>query len=432
MLWVVYNILFSVGYVMMLPHFLLRMRRRGGYRKGFLQRVAVYPAELKQKIRERRRIWIHAVSVGEIYVALRYMREMREQRPDLAFVLSTTTSTGHRVAESRLSEDDVLLYYPADFPCVVRHALRTVDPVCLVLTESEIWPNMIRAAARRGAPVVIINGRISHSSHRGYRLLKVFFSKIIRLVDLTFVQTEGDRQRLIDLGGNSDRIQVAGSAKYDVADAGSSVESPMDAWLEQLGWSDRLVLLGGSTWQGEESVLADIYMHLRNRVDNLRLILAPRHAERGDEVESALGERGLKVMRRSRAGSNSDGLAGRPDVVLVDTTGELMSFYACADVIFIGKSLTNHGGQNIIEPAVFGKAVVVGPNMENFPDVMGDFMEVGALVQVKDAAELERALGRLLDDAEERAALGERARQVVEAKRGVVRDSVRRIVEVLN
>jgi len=430
MLWIVYNVLFAFGYALMLPRFLMRMRRRGGYRRGFLQRLAVYPETLKTKIRERRRIWVHAVSVGEVYVAMRYMHEIRARRPGTAFVLSATTSTGHRVAEARLHPDDVLLYYPADFPGIVRHALRAIDPLCLILTESEIWPNMIRASARRGVPVFIVNGRISRSSYRGYRLLKVFFSRIVRMLDLIIVQTERDRERLIDLGGSAERIVVAGSAKYDVADTAAADAGAVDAVLQRLGWGEPLLLVAGSTWPGEEGILADTYARLKQRFPKLRLILVPRHAERCDEVEAAVRGRGLSVARRSllnRPGVSAD----RADVLLVDTTGELMNFYARGDVVFVGKSLTSHGGQNIIEPGVLGKPILVGPNMENFPDVMRDFLDAGALMQVADEAQLESALARLLGDAAERAALGERARRLADRKRGAVRSGVSLILDRL-
>ena len=431
-IWLLYNVLFAIGYTLMLPHFLLRMWRRGGYRKGFLERLAFYPAPLKRKIRERPRVWIHAVSVGEIYVALRYMEEIREQRPGSDFVLSTTTSTGHRVAEARLNPDDVLLYYPSDFPGIVRHALNVVRPVCLVLTESELWPNMIRMASRRGIPVVLINGRISHSSYKGYRLLKPFFSRVIGVVDLILVQTENDRRRLLELGGRAERIHVMGSAKYDVADTRPFGPSDVGEWLKHLGWDDALLLLGGSTWPGEERILIELYARLRKRCEMLRLVLVPRHAERGDEVEAEVLARDLTLARRSRADAAAGTAPACPDVAMVDTTGELMRFYECADVIFVGKSLTSRGGQNIIEPAAFGKPVIVGPHMDNFPDVLTDLLESGALLQVADAADLERVLDRLLNDASEREALGSRARQVVESKRGVVHESVEKIVATLS
>ena len=429
MLWFVYNVLFTVGYVLMLPKFLLRMKRRGGYRRGFMQRFACYPDALRKRIRERPRIWVHAVSVGEMFVAQRYMRDIRAQRPGTGFVLTTTTSTGHRLAEARLHADDVLLYYPSDFPLFVRRALATVRPLALLLTESEIWPNMIRSAADRGIPVILINGRISEGSYRGYRALRVFFGKIVSRVSLALVQSEGDRQRLVALGGRVERIRVLASAKYDVAESVAEGEAEARAFLAGLGWRGTVTLLGGSTWPGEEETLLAIYGRLRGQVPGLRLVLVPRHAERGDDVAAVVRAKGLRPARRSQP--EAAAVEADPDVLLVDTTGELRDFYACADVIFVGKSLCSTGGQNIIEPAALGKPVVVGPHMENFPVVIRDFLDEKALLQVADARELEAGLRRLVSDPDRRASLGKAALKVVESKRGAVAEGVRQILSLI-
>ena len=217
--WFLYNILFSVGFLLMLPRFVYRMWRRGGYRRGFMQRLGLYPRSTVGRIRDRHRVWVHAVSVGEVYVALRFIRAMREERPDLAFVLTTNTSTGHRVAQKGLHEDDVLLYNPADFPFVIRRVLNTLRPRALVLTESEIWPNMIRLTKRRGVPVFVVNGRVSASSCRGYHALRFFFRPVINCINLVLVQGEADRERLVSVGADEQRLRVMGSVKYDVAEA---------------------------------------------------------------------------------------------------------------------------------------------------------------------------------------------------------------------
>lgn len=429
MRWLLYNILFSIGFILMLPRFLFRMWRRGGYRRGFVQRLAWYPRSLVARIRARERIWVHAVSVGEVFIALRFIRAMREARPDLGFVLTTNTSTGHGVARKGLHADDVLLYNPIDFPFVIRRVLRTLQPKALVLTESEIWPNMIRLAKRSGVPVFIVNGRISDGSYRGYHALRYFFKPVIGCLDLALLQGEGDRERLDSLGADTGRLRVMGSAKYDVAEADSTGEERAREVLRQCGFGDGdPVVVGGSTWPGEERVLLESLRDLRVDFPSVRLVLVPRHAERRDEVVSELASHDFRFVKWTDI--QEDGAPREPvDVLLVDTTGELKHIYALATVIFVGKSLTNHGGQNFIEPALFAKPVVVGPNMENFPVVVRDFLDAEALVQVRDAGELCGALSAFLSDAERREAYGRRAADVVHAKRGVIRESVELILD---
>ncbi|MFC1452491.1 3-deoxy-D-manno-octulosonic acid transferase [Verrucomicrobiota bacterium] len=431
MLWLLYNVLFAVGYTLMLPRFLARMWRRGGYGKGFSERFALYPSELAGRIRPGERIWIHAVSVGEVLVALRFMRGMKEAQPGTGFILTTTTSTGRCVAAARIADDDVLLYFPVDFPWIVKRALSRLRPRALLLTESEIWPNLVRLAHAGGIPVILINGRISESSHRGYRAARPFFSRVLRCMDLLLVQTPGDRDRLTSLGADPERVHVLGTAKYDVAERDPEEQEDAEAVLRTAGVSsDCPVIVGGSTWPGEEAALLDAYRGLRRAIPALKLVLVPRHAERAGEVAAEIERAGLVHVLRSGLQPGSAAKTGA-DVLLVDTTGELKRFYSCATVIFVGRSLTRHGGQNIIEPALFGKPVIVGPNMENFPVVAADFLSAGAMVQVGSAAELTAALESFLSDEGKRMEYGARAAAVVREKKGAVRESLRLIAAVM-
>jgi len=431
-LWFVYNVLFAVGYVLLLPRFLLRMWRRGGYRKGFGQRLAIYGSELRRALAADRRVWIHAQRQGEVNVALGFIRELRARRPDAAFILSTNTSTGRRVAEPRLGPQDVLVYFPTDFPPVVRRALRILNPSALLITECELWPNLIRAVSAAGIPLALINGRISESSFRGYRRLRAFFGPVVRCFDVLLVQTEADSDRLQRLGADERRIHVVGTAKYDAAAVPPGGNRVAEGVLRAAGIpEDAPVLLGGSTWPGEEAVLLDIYGRLRASGESVRLVLLPRHAERRAEIAAEVRRRGLACLRRTEIDGREPGsVSGSEEaVLLVDSTGEAMAFYACASVIFMGKSLTARGGQNLIEPAALGKAVIVGPHMENFPVVTADFLKADAIVQVGDAEELERAVRRFLDRPDLRRAFGERAARAVASGRGAVRRSCERIEE---
>jgi 3-deoxy-D-manno-octulosonic-acid transferase len=421
--WFVYNCLFAVIFVLMMPRFLWRMWRRGGYKKDFLERIGHWDAGKRARIRERPRIWVHAVSVGEVQVALCVMKEYRALDPDAAFILSTTTSTGHAVAAARIDPRDVLVYFPADFPAITKKTLDFFRPVGVILVECELWPNLMRLADSRGIPVALINGRISSRSAAGYRLVRVFFNEAIQHMKLMCVQTEQDRDRLVGLGADAARVRAMGAAKYDVARPDPVAEEKAAAALGAAGMDKHcLVLVGGSTWPGEEAILLDVFKRLRAKYSNARLVIVPRHAERGESVARKIAGSGLAFVRRSALGKGET--AGpNADVLLVDTTGELMGYYARADVVFVGKSLTQHGGQNIIEPAMLGKPVVTGPNMENFAEVVNDFLAADALFRVGDPSALEKAVDSLFADGQLRVSSGLRAREVVEKKRGAVRST---------
>ncbi len=427
LIWFSYNVLFAIGYSLMMPKFLLRMWRRGGYRAGFMQRFGRYDAELLSKVQSCPRIWVHAVSVGEVFVALHFIESMRAVFPKYGFILTTTTSTGHTLAESKLGDDDVLLYFPADFPHIARRVVGLLNPVAVLLTEGEFWPNLLRSLNSKKIPVFVINGRISASSYRGYSKVRPFFLRAVKWVDHLFVQSAVDRDRFVALGATAETVEVMGSAKYDVAQPDPEGPAIARQILKDAGMNpDGPLLVGGSTWPGEESVLLDLFQKLRERDPALQFILVPRHMERRKEVEALLRERGLAYVTRTAMPAEVP--SEPPCVLLADTTGELMHYYSMGSVVFVGKSLgDNHGGQNPIEPAMFGKPIVVGPHMENFPGVIHDFLEADALIQVADVSELEAQVELLLGDAETRDAYGARAGALVAAKRGVVSRTIETI-----
>ncbi|NLV23130.1 MAG: 3-deoxy-D-manno-octulosonic acid transferase, partial [Syntrophomonadaceae bacterium] len=406
-MWFVYNCVFTLVYLLMLPYFFRRMWRRGGYRRGFLQRLGRYDAATLAQLDAlppAQRIWVHAVSVGEIRVALDFIEALRRRRPELRFILTTTTSTGHALARKYLSPRDVLLYYPADFPSVVRRTVNRLQPRMLVLVDGEFWPNLLRALHARRIPTALINGRVSARSFRGYRRIRPWVAPVLAGLDFCGMQSRDDAERLTALGANPARVHVLGSAKYDVALAarrahdGAAVRRALQA--AGLGM-DRRFLVGGSTWPGEETVLLETFKRLREEDPLAQLILVPRHMERAGPVLEDIQRAGLPAARWSLVRPRPGGPAAAPSadlngkVLLVDTTGDLPEFYALAEVIFVGKSLCQHGGQNVVEPAAFGKAVVTGPHMENFSGVMEDLLAANAVIQVRDRQALEDALLRL-------------------------------------
>ncbi len=426
-MWFLYNVLFVVGYTLLLPKFLLRMRRRGGYRQDFGERFGVY-ARGKIGAAQRGRIWVHAVSVGEAQLALRLMEELRSLNPEAAFIISTTTSTGHTFLAERKHAADVLVYYPADLPWIVNRVIRQLDPVGVVLLECELWPNALRALHRRQVPVWVVNGRLSQRSYAGYRKVRLYFRRVAAFVCEFLVQTESDAGRLRDLGAPAERVHVMGSAKFDLQPPSEAACRQAHRILEEAGLAREGPLwVMGSTWPGEEALLLQVLQELRRTHPALRAILVPRHMERRAEIEALLRGSGLPYVKRS-AMPLREAPPEAPVVLLADTTGELPGYYSLATFVYVGKSLAgNEGGQNPVEPAMLGKAVITGPHMENFPSVMEDLESAGGVLVVADGPALRSTCERLLSEPGFCSALGDRAAALVASRRGVLARSAARI-----
>ena len=424
MKWALYNLLFAAAYPFLLPGFLLRMFRRGGYAARFADRFALYPGDVRSRLLEGGRVWIHAVSVGEVQVAGQLMREWRSAEPSVKFCFSTTSSTGWKMAQREIGADDVLIYNPLDFPNFVKSALKTVKPRAIILTESEIWPNFILRAAKMKIPLFLINARVSDRSAPRYRDAKFFFGDVLSAFNRIFAQSNLDRDRLAAAGADPARIEVTGSFKFDVARRNEEKERELGAWIFPGGEIRPPLMLGASTWPGEDEVMLRIYRRLLSEEASKPrplLAIAPRHFEKADAVEANILGAGFRCVRRSRGDVRP--ADGGPAVFLADTTGELMGLFALADKVFVGKSLCARGSQNMIEPCFCGKPTAVGPHTENFRPVMSDLLEAHAIVQVRDEAELERFF---LSD---QSALAGRAAAAVERRCGVVGKCVRKILE---
>ena len=424
---VVYNLLFAIVYPFLLPGFLVRMLRRGGYAARMGDRFALYPDEVLAKFREGGFVWIHAVSVGEVQVAGQLMREWRKVEPGVKFAFSTTSSTGWKMAEKEISECDVLIYNPLDFPNFVKSALKTVRPRAVVLTESEIWPNFIWTARRYRIPVFLINARVSDRSAPRYKAARWFFGDVLSSFARIFAQSDLDAARLVAAGAPERIVEVTGSFKFDVAHRNEAKERELREWI-----GPGRILLGGSTWPGEDEALLRIYSDIvksQGCVSQVKLVIAPRHFEKADAVEENIKAAGYDCIRRSRKDSPTPPLPHSPTpVYLADTTGELMGLYGIADVVFVGKSLCAHGSQNMIEPCLCGKPTAVGPYTENFRPVMSDLLAADAICQVKDERELcEFVKSSFADDG----GLGARAAAAVERRKGVVPKCVEAIRRAL-
>jgi 3-deoxy-D-manno-octulosonic-acid transferase len=426
-----YNVLFVTGFILAIPYYFLRMRRRGNWQPGFGERFGKYSTHLKQAITNRHVLWMHAVSVGEVNVCTQLIRALEPRMPNLKIIVSTTTTTGMGELQKKLPTHISKIYYPIDRRNYVARALAATRPEAIVLVEAEIWPNFIWRACDQGIPLFLVNARLSERSYRGYKRWRFLFKPLFASFAGIGAQNEEDAAKLRELGCRPEAIHVVGSLKFDAARVDERRLLDVPAMLRQLGVPQGApVLVAGSTHAGEEALLAAQFLRLRARFPDLFLVLVPRHFERCKEVGRELREMGVNFAYRSEITPNSR-RTDKVDCLLVNTTGELKLFYEHATVIFVGKSLLAAGGQNPIEPGALGKAMVFGPNMQNFSDVARSFVAHNGAVQVGDAAALEQALGDLLGDPARREQLGRNALQVVCENLGAIDRTVEMIVRHL-
>ena len=437
-----YTILYSLGFILLSPVFLHKMWKRGKYRENFWQRFGFYGNDLRQRLapiksgptgKREQRCWIQAVSVGEVNVAALFIGVLQRRFPALRIVMTTTTSTGYTLAYERLPQEVELLYFPQDFPLCVRRAYDLIQPDFIVLMESELWPNHVWAGARRGVPMFLVNGRMSPRSERGYRRLGWLFRRVFDKLALVCAQSEEDAENFVALGVPRDRVLMTGNMKYDVSMPHADVQKvdPVQL-LKQIGVSPaQPILVAGSTHPGEEEILFDVFAELRRRFPQLFLILVPRHMERTREVVDLARRKQIKFVLRSEITSQLAPTAKPYDCLIVNTTGELKWFYKVATVIFVGKSLTGEGGQNIVEAAASGHPVVFGPNMQNFRAIAQQFVAAGACTQVPDADGLRRAVHELLEKADRRQAIASAAHRVIQANVGATHRCVELIAEAM-
>lgn len=392
-----YNLLYPLGLLLFLPGQIAKLLRRGNYRHKFGQRLGFYDRQVQARLASHRCTWIHAVSVGEVAIALKLSAKLKQLDPEFFCVLTTTTTTGFAFATQEAGEEMEVLYSPLDFWPIMRRAYSVIRPVRVVLVEAEVWPNLAAEAGKRGPPLALVNARLSQRSERRFRRFLCLIAPTFRRLDLVCVQEPEDVERWIALGVPRERIHHVGSIKYDPTEIRVSPDLPLQV-LRAFGLEgERPILFGGSTHAGEEEILGEIFQRLRRDFATLTLIIAPRHVERVAEIHTRLQRLGLNVCLRSEA---EIARQGPPDCLLLDTTGELQNWYAVATIVFVGKSLTARGGQNPVEPILAGKPVLFGPHMENFAALAEALVAREAAMQVADPASLEKQIHRLLHDRE--------------------------------
>jgi len=428
-MYLAYSFLSLLVLVLVSPYFLYQAVRYKKYVGSLGQRLGYLPIALN--VDGDASIWIHAVSVGEALTAKALIADLRAQYPRLRLFLSTTTIAGQQVARKNLQQVDGVFYFPFDWGFTVRRTLNIVKPRMFVMVETEIWPNLLRECRARGIKTVVINGRISSRSYPRYRLVRPLFRRVLADIDRFCMQGEESARRIIDLGADPKRVTVTGSLKFDSLQASSpgSHGRPRDPVLRHFRVSpSRVVLVAGSTMRPEDSAVLRAFARVRSIAPGALLVIAPRQRERFDEVERLAVDDGFSVARRSNLPVDGE---PRADVVVLDTFGELAQVYQIATVVFVGGSLADYGGHNILEPAVFGKPIVFGPHMHNFREISEAFVNNGAAVQVQSERELEEVLRNLVTDPVRRASLGAAARALVDANRGAKDKTMAVVSELL-
>ena len=422
-----YNILFPVFFLLSAPYYFWKLVRRGNWRSGFGQRFGAYGG-LRERLKGKRVLWLHAVSVGEANLAVQLVKSMQTHLKDWTVVVSTITTTGMGELERKLPTNVHRVYYPIDWLPFVKSTFRALNPAAIVLVEAEIWPNLFWQAKSTNVPVHLINARLSENSFNGYRRYAFLFKPLFRSLRAAGVHNETDAERMAELGCDRKAIIVTGNMKFDGTATPDADNTDARALLREIGVPDEApVFVAGSTFEGEEELLCKLLPQWRKEHPDLFLVLVPRHFERASAVLENLKPLNLRIRRRTAMNAG----AGKPDVLLVDTTGELKAFYEVATLVFVGKSLTAQGGQNPIEPAALGRPMVFGPFMQNFKPVVQSLLEAEAAIQVKDETELARQVSVLLGNPEQLAALGTAARVVVEGNKGATQRTAELIGQTL-
>ncbi len=413
MIFLIYDILFTLFLFFSSPHFLLRSLVQRRFRRALAQRMGFF-----QHLSFRRPIWVHAASVGEVFCCIPLLKKIKKEFPHLKIVLTTMTSTGNETAKTYLPETDQVLFVPIDHPLIIQRTIEKIEPSLLLIAETELWPNLLRFCGKKGIPIVLFNGRISQKSFRRYLLFKFFFKECLKVISLFLMQTDEDRTRIIEMGGEVQKTRVSGNLKFDQTFPSFTPEA-MTEMAKALGLGGKeKILIAGSTHSGEEEILVDLYKELKKIDPHLVLILAPRHLERLEEVERVLKKESLSWLRKTSLSSGGRSGPGQPEVVLLDTMGELVSIYSLGTLVFVGGSLVPVGGHNPLEPLFFRKCVLFGPYMFNFLEISNRLIEAGGAIQVSGREELFSQLKRLLFDEGAGKEVGEKGYQFLQKHQG--------------
>ena len=437
-MFLLYSILLTLVFLACLPYFAYQALVNRKYVMNLRERMGRLPDSLNASLRNDGRVtlWLHCVSVGETLAAVPLVKALHARFPQHRLVISTTTATGQAVARERFGAFAEVCYFPFDWRFTVRRALDTIRPHAVILLESELWPNFLRECQARQIPVLVANGRISDRSFERSSRIALLLRPIYRRVTRWLMQSEIDAQRAATLGALN--VAVSGNLKYDIGDAasGDKLNSTAQQLNELFALTNAPLIVAGSTTEGEDEIVLAAFSQLKKlRVvgqDTIlpyhpRLLIAPRHPERFAQVADLIAASGFSWTRRSQADAQSP----QAEIILLDTIGELAAVYQFAAVVFVGGSLVPKGGHNILEPALYGKPIIVGPYTFNFRDITQEFLRRDAVIQLTSSDELAPTWQRLLTDAAFAQRLGDNARQTIAANRGATERTVEAVAELL-
>ncbi len=417
-MYMLYNILLVLLTVLLSPVILFKLITVKKYRGGISQKLGLIRSQVRQISQGTHPLWVHAVSVGEVMAAHPLIRELKKKYPNRKLILSTVTVTGNHTAHLRVPEADAVFFFPFDFPWIVRRVIRGIDPAIVLVAETELWPNFFRELKRANIPSALINGRISPHSFKNYMKFKTFFGQVFSHVTLFCMQSAEDAARIKDIGAPFEKVMVTGNLKFDQkipSNQSRTVPIPKGS----------KVITAGSTHRGEEVALLDVFRRLREQFPELILIIAPRHPERFDEVAGLINKAGFECQRRTR-------LKGTvKDVLLLDTIGELHSFYGVCDLAFVGGSLVKVGGHNLLEPAAMKKPVIFSKYMFNFKEISEALITAGGGILVKDKEELYNEAHKLLSDHNFASQIGSKAFGVIEANSGATKRTIDAVAKLI-
>lgn len=424
-----YNIVLHIVFVLSIPYFLFKMAVKGKYRQGIKERFGFIEQSKIDALKGGKVVWIHAVSVGETKAVLPLVKLLKSENKNIKILFSTTTPTGNKIARKEGALFiDALIYFPLDLPSIIKRIVRLIDPRSLIVVEKEIWPNTVRIFHNEKRPVIVVNGTISDKSYSRYKLFGFLFKDVFESIDYFCARTDGDAAKALQLGVEKNKTFVPGNLKFDSTPSGSDA-SKGEALMKALNISkEDKVLVVGSTHEGEEEIIIDVYKKLKNTFSNLKLIIAPRHPERFNAVEEIIKKKNLPMIRKSAAGKDNS----NRDTILLDTIGELSWVYSMSTISFIGGTLKDIGGHNLLEPAYYGKPVLYGPHLKSYK-YMAEMLEAAnASFRVTGEEDLYNKIKTLLEDNNLCETMGKNASTVVESNRGVTRRTLDIIEKVLD
>jgi 3-deoxy-D-manno-octulosonic-acid transferase len=405
---VLYNFISTLGVILYLPRLLLK--------KGPEDRRTFIKERLGLSSYSKTDIWVHAVSVGETLACIPFLKKLRKELPDRKIVFSTTTYTGQKIAREKFPEADRIIYMPLDSIFCIKRVVNSLRPDVFITVETELWPALFKSLKDAGSRILVLNGRISQESFKGYSRIKFLMAEMLSSVDFFYMQDKGDAERIMALGADKHKVGVMGNFKFDID---MNEELPLN-WLSGISGK---VLLSASTHEGEEAIILEAFNIIKKEFKGVKLILAPRHPERFNETAELIEKCGLPYIRRSSLNGKEIGGHSEADIILLDTLGELSRVFSRASVAFIGGSLVPRGGHNVMEPAYWSKPIIFGPHMENFP-IAGEFLKRSAALEVRDAKDIAETVTTLLRDNIKAAELGRNARSIVDKNTGAVKKAL--------